>query len=230
MQTVSNPQTLSRAAGAVYLLLIVLGLSAELLLRQGLVVPGDAAATAANILADPQALRLAFLADALMVAADVTVAVLLYLLLRPYGPLLAIFATAFRLTQAAVLAGNLLLQHTALAWATDPQAFSATMAFQSLSQHAHGYDLGLLYFGISTVLTALLLLRSPLVPRWLGGLLILAGAVYLTGSTLRFVAPGAFALFQPAYGITILAETALAFALLGRGLWGRRRVVHAATA
>ena len=94
---------------------------------------------------------------------------------------------------------------------------------RAMELQAHAYDLGLFFFGISTVLTGWLLVRAPEFARWLGVLLGLAGAVYLIGSTLRFLAPAGFAVFQPAYGITILAETAFALALLTFGMRLRRR-------
>jgi hypothetical protein len=44
--------------------------------------------------------------------------------------------------------------------------------------------------------------------------LALAGLVYLTGSGLRFFAPDLSSAFMPAYGLTILAESAFCLRLL----------------
>jgi hypothetical protein len=48
--------------------------------------------------------------------------------------------------------------------------------------------------------------------------------IYLTGSALRFMAPEAYEVFAPAYGITVLAETAFCLALLLKGVMPRRQV------
>ena len=49
IEQAENPQRWARMAGALYLLIIALGLFGELFTRGALVVPGDPAATAARI-------------------------------------------------------------------------------------------------------------------------------------------------------------------------------------
>lgn len=199
------------AAGLLYVFIIAAGLTSELFLR-GPLLGADPAATAANLAVSGHLLAASVLADAAMVAADVAIAVVLFLILAPAGPALAAAATVFRLIQAAVIAANLLTLLPALLGA-DPGA-----AHQALIHHAYGYDLGLIFFGINSLLVGLLLMRHVAFPVWLGALMMAAGAVYLAGSTLRIVAPEAYALFQPAYGIAVLAEAAFAIALLLRSL------------
>jgi hypothetical protein len=77
--------------------------------------------------------------------------------------------------------------------------------------------MGLLFFGIATVLTAFALRPWPVLPRWLPPLLTAAGSVYVVGSTLRIVAPDLYATFAVAYAIPVIAETAFALALLAAG-------------
>ena len=69
----------------------------------------------------------------------------------------------------------------------------------------------------------MLIWKSGLFPRLIGAGIILAGGVYLTGSTLRFLAPGLFEVFAPAYGIPVLTELAFCLALLFAGWLSRRR-------
>ena len=59
-----------------------------------------------------------------------------------------------------------------------------------------------------------LILRATGFPRWLGHLMTAAGIVYLAGSTLRFAAPDAGLLFQPAYLVAVAAEVSFAVLLL----------------
>ena len=214
------------AAGMLYAVIIVAGVWSEAVVRAPLQVPGDPAATAAAARGALGLLRASMAADVVMLLADVGVAVLLFLLLRPHGPLLALAAMVLRLLQAAVLGANLLnLQAAALLAAGGPAAAGlgdsadALLAL-SLQAHAHGYDLGLAFFGVNAVLTGILLRRAGWGPRVLGLALIASGAVYLVGSGLRLLAPDLSAGFAPAYALPLLAETAFAGWLLWRGIRG----------
>jgi len=217
---------IARPAGALYILIILLGLSSEIGVRSAMIVAGDPVATAANLLAGETLFRASILADAAMASADVALALLLYWLLRPSGPLLAALATAFRLVQTAVIAANLLHQYAALRWLTggltDADA-AATLAYAALDRHAAGYDLGLVFFGINSLLLGILLIRAPRFPRLIGQMMVAAGLVYLTGSTLRFLAPGMAEAFAPAYLVPIIAESTLAIRLATFGLALPRR-------
>ncbi|MFC2970371.1 DUF4386 domain-containing protein [Acidimangrovimonas pyrenivorans] len=220
-----NPQRLARLAGLLYLAIIVLGIGAELAIRAPLIVPGDAAATAANVLAHQGLFRLGLAADAAMALCDVALALLLYALLRPAGPLLAMTATAFRLVQTAVIAANLLNFNAALMLLTRGEALGGldaaqreTLAMLALENHGIGYDIGLAFFALNCLILGLLLFRSGYFPRLLGPLMGVAGLVYLTGSSLRLLAPGLYEAFSPAYGLCLLAELSLCLWLLIRGV------------
>ncbi|MAB08179.1 MAG: DUF4386 domain-containing protein [Rhodobacteraceae bacterium] len=214
-------QPMARLAGVLYLAIILLGLTSELALRGALLVPGDAAATAERILAAPGLLRASLAADTLMALADVALAVLLYLLLRPVNGGVALAAMVFRLVQAALIAMSLLFQQAALL--TLDAGGDPALALGAMEMHGHGYDLGLVFFGVNSLLTGWLLWRSGWVPRALAGLLALAGLVYLSGSFLLFLAPAQAAAFQMAYVIPVVAETGFCLWLLIRGLGPRRR-------
>ena len=168
----------------------------------------------ADIAASLPRLRFGVAADAVMVACDVALAVLFLQLLRHVQPTLALLAAGLRLVQAATIAAALLFQLAAIGAAgTDPAQALRFLEVQSL-----GYDLGLIFFGLNTGLTALLLAWSGYVPRWLCALLGAAGAVYLLGSFSRLLAPDLNAALQPAYAVPLLAEIALCLWLLIRGL------------
>lgn len=192
----------ARAAGLLYLLIIVAGLTAEFVIRAPLAtaIPGGSGDVAAI-------LRLSALADAAMVLADVGLAVLLFLMLRAYGEGLALAAMVFRLVQAALIAAGLLvLLAGAGGMIVDPAA--------TLALHATAYDIGLLFFGVNAVLTGLLLARIGGVARLLGAGIAVAGLVYLVGSTLRIGAPQLVALFEPAYLVAVVAEVSFCLWLL----------------
>jgi len=219
----------ARTAGILYLIIIVCGLFSEIFVRQSLIVAGDPTATAGNILASIGLFRIGFAADSIMLLADVAIAVLFYVVFRPVSQTLSLMAAAFRLTQASVLGFNLLNYHQALLVLdgsgymgvfTTGQLNSLAMMF--LDSHSHGYDLGLLFFGLSTIVLGYLVLRSGNFPRLLGFGLIAAGLVYLTGSYVRFLAPDYVSLVAPAYLVPVLAEVSFCVWLLAKGVSGRQ--------
>ena len=217
--SLAAPMGAARLAGALYLLIMLLGLTSEVALRGSLITPGDAAATATAILARPGTLRLSLAADTVMALADVALAVLLYLLLRPVDVALALMAMVFRLVQAALIAMSLLFQYGALLILQAGGAPDAAML--ALQLHGHGYDLGLVFFGVNSLLTGWLLVISGYVPKLLGGLIAAAGVVYILGSAILFMAPAMAGLFAPAYLLPVLSETAFCLWLLVRGLGPR---------
>jgi hypothetical protein len=210
-----------RFAGLLYLVIIVFGISSEVLLRGPLVASGSADVVAAAIAANPMPLRLSIAADAVMAMSDAALAVLLFLILRAYGPGLALAAMVFRLMQGAVIAASLMFL-----LATLNPAF-ADHALALIEMHGVGYDLGLAFFGVNSVLTGLLLCRVGGAAKVIAAGLVLSGAVYLTGSALRLADPTLSAAFAPAYGIPVLAESAFCLWLLLAGT-GARRVLQAA--
>jgi hypothetical protein len=206
----------ARLAGLLYLVIIVTGLGAELGLRGPLIDFTDADATAAKILAAPGQFRLAIAADLVMALSDAGLAILLYLIFRKMAPGLALSAMVFRLIQAVLIAASLMA--LLAAWLVLSRAEGLTdapvLALVFLELHAHGYDLGLVFFGVNSLIMGWLVWRSGLFAKAFGAGLVIAGLVYLAGSGLRFFAPEWFRAFMPAYGLTILAETAFCLRLL----------------
>ncbi len=206
----------ARFAGLLYLVIIVTGLGAELGLRGPLIDLGDADATAAAILAAPGRFRLAIAADLLMALSDAGLAIVLYLIFRAAAPGLALSAMVFRLIQTVLIAASLMALLTAWLVLTraDGLADAPALALVFLDLHGHGYDLGLVFFGVNGLIMGLLVWRSGLFAKAFGAGLAIAGLVYLVGGFLRFFAPDLSPLFVPAYGLTIVAEAAFCLRLL----------------
>ncbi|MGB8621263.1 MAG: DUF4386 domain-containing protein [Paracoccaceae bacterium] len=203
-------------AGLLYLVIIVTGLGAELGLRGPLIDLSDADATAAAILGAPGQFRLAIAADLVMALCDAGLAILLYLIFRTMAAGLALSAMVFRLIQTVLIAASLMALLTAwLLMARTVQLSDApALALVFLDLHAHGYDLGLVFFGVNNLIMGLLVWRSGVFAKVFGAGLGIAGLVYLAGSGLRFLAPEWSTGFAPVYGLTILAETAFCLRLL----------------
>lgn len=226
MQTTDTPPDprLARLAGGLYLSLAILAGWAEFGLRAGVLVPGDAQATASAILADPGRFRLAFLADTFAAALDAALVVPIFLLFRAAGPGLGAVAAIFRLMHSALMAGALMFHLGAVLVLQGQGMAAAPMALTLTELHANGYDLGLVFFGIHLILLAVLVRHSPWMPRVFAPLLAAGGAVYVAGSTIRFLAPDLLGAFQPAYTLPALAEIGFALWLLFRGTGGSAAV------
>jgi hypothetical protein len=221
----ASPQSLARIAGLLYLAIIVLGLSGELAVRSTLIVPGDAAATAARITTSEGLFRLGFLADSVMFLCDVALGVLLYLLLRPVSKTVSLMAMCFRLTQAAVIAANLsnyyaasIVLHGSEYASTLEASQQQALAALFLGLHSHGYDIGLLSFGVSCLLAGYLVYRSGYLPKFLGVLLVAAGVTYLVASYTRFLFPQYVESITPIYAVAVLAEVSMCLWLLIKGV------------
>ncbi|MDZ7691655.1 MAG: DUF4386 domain-containing protein [Balneolaceae bacterium] len=74
-------------------------------------MPGDATATAQNIIAFEEFFRLGFVADLVAFMRDLVVSILLYLLLKHYSSMLSLIAAAFRLLAHPAIASLNMLNH-----------------------------------------------------------------------------------------------------------------------
>ena len=94
-EKVNSIKTTARIAGLLYLLLVPLGIFGMLFVGSMLVVPGNAAATASNIMASEGLFRLGMVSDAVVFLIEIVLTVLLYILLKPVNKLLSLVAAVF---------------------------------------------------------------------------------------------------------------------------------------
>ncbi|MFI4973646.1 MAG: DUF4386 domain-containing protein [Caulobacterales bacterium] len=191
-----SPRLEARIAGALYLSVILLGGFAEIGVRQGLVVAGDPVATALAIKSHEAFFRLGFAAEVMTNVIAVPVTLIIYRLLVPAGPFLALLAVVLDLTQNTINAVNAWTQFapiTLLGASPDlaaiPPAELAALARLALKWHDVGFAIGLTFFGFALVIEGALIFRSKYFPQWLGLLYALAGVCYLINSFANFLAP-----------------------------------------
>lgn len=200
----------ARLAGLMYLGIILLGIGAEGALRGPLIDWSNATATAQAIQDRFVQFRLSMGFDIGMALLDVALAVLFFRMLRSMNEGLALTAMVFRLMQAAIITANIMALYAAeQALTGDP--------LPALARHAAGYDLGLIFFAVNTLIMARLLAIPGLAPRGLCWALAAAGVVYLLGGLTRFLAPDLNSMMQPAYLIPVVAEVWLMGWLLIKG-------------
>ena len=215
-------QRLARTTGLLYVVLIVFGMFSPIVL-ESLVVPGDAGATASNILASLWLFRISLLGWVVIVAADVTVSVVLFLLFESFDRLLSFVSAGFRVVYSTILGAYLLQLFEGYQLLTGapspvelgPQA-SALVEFQSFTS---GFRLALVFFGVHLLLLGGLLQRSKYVPGLLALLMIAAGLGYVLDGLSTFLVLGrseiwSTVLLTPA----LLGEVGLTGWLIAKGV------------
>lgn len=110
-----NPtQKTARLAGFLWLLMIIFGLYAQVGVREGLIVAGDAAATAANIAGDPLRFRIGFVSDLVMLVCYLLTPLVFYRLLSGVNKHLATLSVIFGVVGTAIGMLGLLCEFAAL--------------------------------------------------------------------------------------------------------------------
>ncbi len=216
----------ARIAGLMYLAIIAFGFYGEMVVRAALVVNGDPAATAARIAASPMLWRSGIVGDLLMHVLDVPVIVILYRLLRPAGPGLALLATGLNIVQTSVLATikltlvlPLLLACGAPSLQSIPPDQLHALGYLAISLHNHGFAIGLVFFGCVCLVRGQLIVRSGYLPAWLGWLIQLAGVGYLLNSLALLLVPSLTSVTFVLMGLTALVgEGALSIWLVVKGV------------
>jgi hypothetical protein len=210
-----------RATGAVYLLYFITAILGVFCAKR-LVVPGDAAATARNILTHESSFRFAFALSLIGNVFYIALTVLFYRMFRPVHATLSLLAAFFSLVGCTIqimgsffqLAPLVLLDSSV----TYLPAFSArqleALAFLCFRLQAQTFNISLVFFALFCLFIGYLIYRSTFLPRVLGVLLILAGFGWLTYLWPPFAAT--IARYTQPFGF--LAELALMLWLLVKGI------------
>jgi hypothetical protein len=181
-----SPRFKARMAGVFQLLEALTATFGEVIVLDRLVVSGNAAATAANILGHERLFWLGFASSLIGVAFHIAWALLIYVLLKPVNRSLSLLAAFFvlvccamqALTSLLYLAPLLVLQGgSALSAFTPQQLQDLSLVFLKLN--ARAYDIYLVFFGLWCVLIGFLIFRSTFLPRILGVLLMIDGVGWM---------------------------------------------------
>jgi Domain of unknown function (DUF4386) len=228
------PVGVARLGGAMYLVIIVLGIFGEVV-RQRLIVTNDAVATAANIHTHEMLWR-SSIATELVSLICVTVLMLTWLaVLRPVSRDLTWLAIFFALTAHAVGAVSLLDTLGALFPLGDApylRAFTseqlAALTRLVLREQGHAYGVSLLLSGCFFLIAGPLIFRSGYLPRFVGVLYTIAGVGYITHTFVLVLAPAAAdRVFMVVAPLILIGEGTLSLYLLIKGVnvdgWNRRQ-------
>jgi lipid-A-disaccharide synthase-like uncharacterized protein len=222
----TSPQVYARIGGALYLIIIVVGLFAEMFVRDKFIVSGDATTTANNIIASQLLWRFSVAGGILMLVCAVPLALILYVLLRPVSRDIALLAAFFNLVSIAIEAVIKLTLFEALFLLGNAEYLKSfeshqlhTLAYLSLKLHSYGYNISLVFFGFNCLFWGYLIFKSGYFPRFIGILLILCSFCYITNSFACFLAPKFANILFPAILVpAFIAELSLCLWLLIKGV------------
>src|SRR5579863_33285 len=219
------PQRYARVGGVLYLAIIALGAFAEGYVTNKLVVSGDAAGTAHNILASPDLWSLGVAADFIVVFLAVPLLWIEYLLLRPVNKQLVLLAVFFNLVSLAVEAISKLfllvvmpsLGNVEHAGAFEPQQLQS-LAGLALKSHDIAFNIALICFGFTCLVNGYLIFKSGYLPKLVGVLLQIAGLSYLIACFAALFAPRFADLIVPAILLPpLIGESSFCLWLLVKG-------------
>ena len=223
--TETSPQVYARIGGVLYLMIIVIGFSSEFFVRDKLVVSGDVAATANNILACESLWRISIAGELILLVCAVALTLILYVLLRPVNKNLALLAVFFNIVEFPIEAVSKLCLFAALFLSGNADYLKAFEPHQlhalvklSLRLHDYGFGIDLVFFGFACLVYGYLLFRSGYFPKALGVLMAIAGLSYLTNSFTLILAPTYAATIFPILVLALTGELSLCLWLMVKGV------------
>jgi len=221
----TSPQIYARIAGFLYLIVIVGGIFAEVFVRGRLVVHGDPAATARNILTHELLYRMGFAAEIFYCACNVPLTLIFFHLFKAVNRNVTLLVVFFSLVGTAVESVSLLCHYAPLVLlegghqlnAFTPQQLQA-WAYLCLQGFEYGFAIALVFFGFYCISIGYLIFRSTFLPRIIGILMVIEGLLYLANSFANFLAPGIAARVFPFLAASAIAEISLCLWLLVVGV------------
>jgi hypothetical protein len=183
----TSPRSKARMAGIFYVLTGFTSVCGESFIPGKLVVDGNAAATAHNIMAHQALFQLAFVALIIAVLSSIVMTALFYDLFRPVNKSLSLTAAFVHLVGLAILAFGSLFQIAPLVILHGGQYLSVfkteqlpALAYMLLKLNIQAYNTFIVFFGCYCVMIGCLIFRSAFMPRIIGALMMFAGLGYLT--------------------------------------------------
>ena len=194
-----NRQQLCRIGGILYLTIIAIGIFDEFFVKGRV--------KAANVRAMESLWRLGIASHMVLLICALVLLFVLFVLLRAVNePLmwLAVFFNLVSITSEVVATTRLI-----------EALFSPPLA--AIRAYNYGYGISLIFFAGFCVVIGYVIRKSGFFPRWIGGLMQLAGVCYFANSFALLVAPNlaSYALMLPAF----IGELSFTLWLLFKGAY-----------
>lgn len=221
-----SPSVYARIAGVLYLIITVAAIVAHFYVPGKLIVPGDAATTAANIVASESLFRFGAIGGELIVLlSEVVLSVVLYFLFKPVSKTLSLVAAVARLAMTVIHGLNLVNYYFVLQLLTGPDYLTvfepaqvSALVTLFLDAHSYGFTLGIAFLVLHVFALGYLILKSGYFPRILGILFLVAGVGYLIDTAALLLSTGYETTPAPIALVIAVAEIAFPLWLLVKGV------------
>ena len=185
----ASPFVYARVAGLAYLVTIMLGIFSVNFVASNLIVPGDDAATVNNIMANEMLFRVGIASEILMYVLVILLSLSLYVVLKSVNRNLALLALLWRLAEAIIGGGTVVLSGLIPLLLLNSEAVFATEQLQALVRlfldvRSTGLDVVLIFIGMGGTIFCYLFFKSKYVPRILA---VWGMLTYLTMLILSFL-------------------------------------------
>jgi len=231
----TSPLVYARVAGFLYLIMIPFALFGMMYVPSNLIVPGDAATTANNIMASESLFRLGIVSALITQIIGILLVLVLYKLLKPVNKNHAVLMVIFMLVAIPIAMLNELNKFAALLLLSGADYLTAFTADQLHAQvrlfldlHEHGINIAGIFWGLWLFPMGYLVFKSGFIPRILGVLLIIGCFGYLIDSVTFVLFPNFDATISQ---FTFWGEVLLPLWLLIKGVnveqWERRALESA---
>jgi len=224
--TAASPRVYARVAGVAYLVIAIVALLYGFLVESRLIVSGNDAVTANNILANESLFRVGIVLVLVIYVSVVVASWALYVILKTVHQRLALLALLLRSAEAVLGATTVLISFAVLyvlegrggSNALDTEQLQA-LAGSLLDVRTAGLDIVLVFIGLGATIFCVLLFKSKYIPRWLAGWGIFTYASMLFLGLVSILFPNhPLMLANALYGAGELFELAFGFWLVFKGI------------
>lgn len=226
---VESPSRIARMTGVLWLACILTSMVGPMLSMPAM-GRGDAAATAANILANETRFRLGSIVTLVSGMTYLGATALLYCLLKPVNRALSLTAAYFGVIGVALGALSAISSFAALSLLRSGHVTGLTASqLQEVAALAIRLPMGaffavaMIFFGVQCFIAGDLIRNSTFLPPTLGVLLGLGGATYVIVACVNLTAPWMISNVMPFVGpAALVGEGSLTVWLLARGVNAQR--------
>lgn len=231
----NSKKKIARWVGFLYFLLALVGPFSLMYVPTTLIVPGNGAATASNIISSVGLYRLGLVGEATIFLIEIGIIALLYVLLKSVNETISLAAALSRLAMAVIqginvmsgLAVLVLLGSAGYAATFEPAQLNGLVLFLLDLRHS-GVLVWQLFFGLHLLLLGYLFLKSAYIPRLLAVGVVIASLGYFSNSLGNILFPGNEALLETVVtAMAAIPEVALTLWLLIRGVDDSRQKASA---
>ena len=214
----------ARMAGFLYFIYMVIHISSDVIGRSKLIVLGDAAATAQNIMASEWQFRIGFIGDLIAAVLFALTAWALYVLLKPVNRNLALLFLLLNLGGVAIQCAsdlNLFASLLVLSGADYLKVFQTdqlqALAMLFLYVYKNGFMISQIFYGAWLFPLGYLVFKSGFLPRILGIVMMIHCVGWLMTSLEFFLFPGFEVMHYLSYPLGFISEFGLTLWLLIMG-------------